>query len=768
MEQAKNQYVTYVRSTSKPSVDKFLTQRPYLLSFKSALQAYAKSQELQNRLDQTSPVTQGMNSMSKDNLQNLARSKGHQVNGMTKQMLINAIEGRNIYSHMNERNLRNRVYHGMVNRNLWTEQGKRNLLQSRPTKKLKRIDMYGIIPKIEQYPLVQRVGKTRSPEPKLGRVGYTQPLRQDPRASAPKFNLRNSNLNISLGNLVNVAIAGRKPNFVGRPTGGIIRGKARANAEELARVSSRAVQKRLMNPEGIVRKTVTPAEYQLRVMNALLGGQRGLIAVHSVGSGKTFTSILTARNLLAKGIVKKVAVITSVTLAGEFLKELIAHGETLENYDIYTYSDIKSKYFDKVPTETRTGTTNICVIKDSAKDKFKNHFVIIDEIHECRNTKTQTYTTIRDITKSARKVLGLTATPIVNQTQDMVALVQIASGANAPFFTVDQFAENYGQYFSFYERSIDDDRFPSFSVIDVEIPMAPSYFNRWNTEGESEFHHIKRQNQTKGERDKLTQLLDAQDDNTKIHWCINKTKKIVKAGGRVIVYSEFVKNGLNRIASQLMAVGIRSNSIHGEVSAADRSKIIIGYNSGKVPVILISGAGAQGIDLKETTAVIIIEPPWHPAGVYQVIGRGVRVNSHIALPKEKQHVNAYLLRAKPLAGANPDLLTDSQMYENYVWTKQDQIIATFKAMGVYSIERQPLSPKFPTRKLYEAQNANNLGTRNLPTLKRLPNKMEHKNEILRALRNVPTIRNMVPKIRTATQLDEALTLAIKIKTKSAA
>jgi len=57
---------------------------------------------------------------------------------------------------------------------------------------------------------------------------------------------------------------------------------------------------------------------------------------------------------------------------------------------------------------------------------------------------------------------------------------------------------------------------------------------------------------------------------------------------------------------------------------------------------MITAAGAEGISLKNTRYVHIIEPHWHPVRIEQVIGRARRICSHQALPEELRTVEVYL------------------------------------------------------------------------------------------------------------------------------
>lgn len=61
----------------------------------------------------------------------------------------------------------------------------------------------------------------------------------------------------------------------------------------------------------------------------------------------------------------------------------------------------------------------------------------------------------------------------------------------------------------------------------------------------------------------------------------------------------------------------------------------------KIKILFITSAGTQGLDLKNIRHVHILEPYWNEAVIKQIIGRAVRVNSHINLPKDERNVQVY-------------------------------------------------------------------------------------------------------------------------------
>ncbi len=61
-----------------------------------------------------------------------------------------------------------------------------------------------------------------------------------------------------------------------------------------------------------------------------------------------------------------------------------------------------------------------------------------------------------------------------------------------------------------------------------------------------------------------------------------------------------------------------------------------------IKVLMITQSGAEGIDLKNTRYVHMMEPYWHPVRNQQVVGRAVRICSHNDLKGGDKNVRAYL------------------------------------------------------------------------------------------------------------------------------
>ena len=118
-------------------------------------------------------------------------------------------------------------------------------------------------------------------------------------------------------------------------------------------------------------------------------------------------------------------------------------------------------------------------------------------------------------------------------------------------------------------------------------------------------------------------------------------KKIMTGAKPVIVYSNYLKNGVFPIAKYLQQMSMPFSVYHGGLSEEQQSDIIKKYNYGMTDVLLITTAGGESLDLKNTRQIHIMEPHWNESKINQIIGRAIRYKSHATLPESERNVTIY-------------------------------------------------------------------------------------------------------------------------------
>jgi hypothetical protein len=153
--------------------------------------------------------------------------------------------------------------------------------------------------------------------------------------------------------------------------------------------------------------------------------------------------------------------------------------------------------------------------------------------------------------------------------------------------------------------------------------------------------------------------------------------------GIVMIYSEFIDAGVIPMALALeeagytrysgskktdpILIGAKSNTTKSLGKYAmitgnkfyspdnkDELSAITSYENrygANVKVVLISRAGAEGIDFKNIRQIHIMEPWYNLSRIEQIIGRGVRNLSHCYLPFEERNVEIFMHATQTESGA---------------------------------------------------------------------------------------------------------------------
>jgi len=203
------------------------------------------------------------------------------------------------------------------------------------------------------------------------------------------------------------------------------------------------------------------------------------------------------------------------------------------------------------------------------------------------------------------------------------------------------------------------------------------------------------------DRIKVTDLKNLNLYSPKMKKILDNIKKYPKTNG--VIYSEFVSGEGIEIFRRILDIegynqwnitggfdeydieflGGKTKTyavITGETDILTRDAIIHEFNSDenkygdKISLLLISKAGAEGLDLKNGRHIHIMEPFWNNARIEQVIARIVRYKSHESLSKKDKNVQPYIyLSDYPLEYDKKkitELTTDVELYKNAILNKK--------------------------------------------------------------------------------------------------
>ena len=167
--------------------------------------------------------------------------------------------------------------------------------------------------------------------------------------------------------------------------------------------------------------------------------------------------------------------------------------------------------------------------------------------------------------------------------------------------------------------------------------------------------------------------------SNKLRQVVEDVKNRIQANERhkSLIYSNYLGSGINDIGSELEKENIPYSFFTGKMNDRQKSQAVEDYNNDKIKALLVSSSGSEGIDLKGTRVIHILEPHWNKNRVEQVIGRGIRYKSHSHLPEDERTVDVIKYQTtlpktmmQKIFNKNPDTSADKYL-ENLSEKKQE-------------------------------------------------------------------------------------------------
>ena len=426
----------------------------------------------------------------------------------------------------------------------------------------------------------------------------------------------------------------------------------------------------------------------------------GVLVAHGMGSGKSLSSIAAAKRL---GL--PVDAVVPAPLVQNYLKELDKHVGGRENFP-----DLRLRSYE-------------AAAKGGEGAVDPERLVVLDEAHRARNPGTSFNRLAREAGRARARLL-LTGTPDFNQPEDLAVLLNAARGDQALPEEAGKFRRQFVGHRSVKpgfmlrllgvpaaqvpqlknrEKLVDlasgyvdthpsgGEDYPSRTDESIDVPMSDKQREIYRYH-EGTLPWLMRMKvraglpMPKNESGQLNAFAGGlrQSSNTPRPYVADMTdeeeaeyssklrraaEEVAKAEGPAVAYSNYLEGGLLPYQRMLKAKGLDAEVFHGGLTAAQKQSLVDRYNAGKLKALLLSSAGSEGLDLKNTRLMQILEPHWNPSKTDQVIARAIRYGSHSALPEDQRNVRVQQFHAvHPKGflnrlGIKPDVTIDKYLQD---------------------------------------------------------------------------------------------------------
>lgn len=324
--------------------------------------------------------------------------------------------------------------------------------------------------------------------------------------------------------------------------------------------------------------------------------------------------------------------------------------------------------------------------------------IICDEMHRAKDESTSVYDSLRSSRHLYKNFIGMTGSIISNQPGEIFPLMDIVNGGihklgnNMQDFYKKFFKKTYtngsrrgeitglknvGVLKSELSRSIhyvdadelDKSNMPKKVITDINVSMSPTQLTLYN-KAMDQVPLVLRQKMARGETMTDGELskyyntaIVARRISNGVHTATNgitleqsalATPKIVAIlndvqehlkdtpDGQVIITSNLVNGGVDVVEAGLKVRGLDYGIFIGKgnkgITEVSRQQDVDEYNAGKKRIILISGAGGEGISLGNTTMIACLDGHYNPEKINQMEARGIRSGGQALRPQSKRRV----------------------------------------------------------------------------------------------------------------------------------
>lgn len=179
-------------------------------------------------------------------------------------------------------------------------------------------------------------------------------------------------------------------------------------------------------------------------------------------------------------------------------------------------------------------------------------------------------------------------------------------------------------------------------------------------------------------------LSESAKNTPKVHKMLDDTVEHLKTNpdGKVVLYSNLIRGGVDVLTQGLKDRGFdpavfvgKGTEIGGnKITSKVRDMGIEDYKAGKKRVLVLSGAGAEGLNLPNTTAFYSLDGHFNPERILQAEARGRRLGGQSNRPPEKRVLDVRRYRNIAPKSTKPGLIgkafgktqprtTDQWMYD---------------------------------------------------------------------------------------------------------
>lgn len=451
--------------------------------------------------------------------------------------------------------------------------------------------------------------------------------------------------------------------------------------------------------------------YQCIGVQFLMDNQHALLA-DDMGTGKTVMTIVALKILMQQNKISNALILCPTSVLYEWERHLDEWAPELVVCLVRGNQDFRSIKWE---SQAHVYVTTYDTLRSDVQNKLLPEkkwvsfdVVIIDEAHHIKNQKSSRARAIKKLKPRYR--WALTGTPVQNKIEDIEALYDfIFPGllTKSDLSDLQGLMEKIKPFFKRRRKQEVLSELPPKQTQEIWLEMTEEQreiYDRMEQEGQIEIEALGSgvsKTHIFAIIQKLKQICNFLPNNItspKLDALKEQVEEIIESGNKLIVFSQYVQEGVNKIENALRPFGT-ATIVGGQSDSVRRNEINKFKRSDKIPILIASViSGGEGLNLVEASYVVHFDHWWNPAVMWQAEdrvhrrGQEHKVNIYSYWMKNSIDERIYnILKRKGLLIENVvDGLSEKRIEESLTW---DDFL---EMAGFHKIEQQ--KPVFDSKK----------------------------------------------------------------------
>jgi superfamily II DNA or RNA helicase len=377
--------------------------------------------------------------------------------------------------------------------------------------------------------------------------------------------------------------------------------------------------------------------YQGQGIKFLLDNDHALLA-DDMGTGKTVMTLVALKILIQQAKVRHVLILCPPSVLHEWKRHLDVWAPELTAYLIRSPQKEIRKSLWETPMHVYVTTYDMLRgdIENSILSKESlEHFdvVVLDESHHIKNMKSKRFRAIKKLQPERR--WALTGTPIQNKIEDLASIFEFVYPGYLTSFDLrpEQIQARIKPYFlRRRKKEVMPDLPPKiYEPIELELDEEQGIaYGQAEAGIRDEFDEVLARGEKVTKQHifaKLTVLKQIcnfaprKSTSPKTDSLKERIEEIVESGNKVIVFSQYVNEGVSKLEKILEPYGV-AKIVGGQTDANRRGEIEKFKKNPEVPILIASiRSGGEGLNLTVASYVVHFDHWWNPAVMWQAEDR---------------------------------------------------------------------------------------------------------------------------------------------------